>query len=156
MAVRTLRDGIAKLWSTEPLFVIANVTSPEVTTLGLKLALNSVSVTCTTDDPDALSAVEPPFIATTATTPKTSADTATAIIIMPSMDFANIDSLTLLFSGDSVDMFTSVGTPKRYALWLSGKQLSVLAVEQKNQQSMELFGDVTKSERARCVQLENT
>jgi hypothetical protein len=53
-------------------------------------------------------------------------------------------------------MFTSVGTPKRYALWLSGKQLSVLAIDQKNQQSMELFSDVTKSEHARCVQLENT
>jgi hypothetical protein len=53
-------------------------------------------------------------MATTATTPKTSAETATAIIIMPSMDFAKIDSLTLL-SLDSVDIVTSVGTPKRYA-----------------------------------------
>jgi hypothetical protein len=61
--------------------------------------LNSVSVTCTTDEPDALAELvldEPPFIATTATTPKTSAETATAIIIIPSVDFANIESLTLL------------------------------------------------------------
>jgi hypothetical protein len=113
-----------------------NVTSPAKTTLGLKVTVNSVRVTSTTEDPEALeepSADESLFIANTATTPKTSAETATAIIIMPSMDFANIDSLTLLFSGDSVDMFTSVGTPKRYALWLSGKQLSVLAVDQINQ-----------------------
>jgi hypothetical protein len=135
--------------------VIANVTSPEVTTLGLKLTLNSVSVTCTTDDPDALSAVEPPFIATTATTPKTSADTATAIIIMPSMDFANIDSLTFL-SVDSVDIFTSVGTPKRYANRAEQQLLYECSELQKIQQLRELFGVVTKSEHARCVQLENT
>jgi hypothetical protein len=104
----------------------------------LKTTLNSVSVTCTTDEPEALSAVEPPFIATTATTPKTSAETATATIIMPSMDFANIDSPTFL-SLTSVVMLTSVGTPKRYALWLGGEQLSAFATDQKNQQSMELL-----------------
>jgi hypothetical protein len=102
------------LWSTDPLFLTAKVTSPAGTTFGLKTTLNSVSVTCTTDEPEALSAVDPPFIATTATTPKTSAETATAIIIIPSKDFANTDSLTLL-SVDSVDMLTSVDTPKRYA-----------------------------------------
>jgi hypothetical protein len=122
MAVRALSDGIAKLWSTDPLFVTAKVTSPAGTTLGLKTTLNSVSVTCTTDEPEALSAVDPPFIATTATTPKTSAETATAIIIIPSKDFANTDSLTLL-SVDSIDMLTSVGTPKRYA---TGAELQLL------------------------------
>jgi hypothetical protein len=139
--------------------VTINVTSPAGTTLGLNTTLNSDSVTCTTAEPDALDVLELdelPFIATTATTPNTSAETATAIIIMPSMDFANIDSLTLLFSVDSVDMFTSVGTPKRYALRLSGKQLYVFVCDQINQQSMELFQDVTKSEHAQCIQHEKT
>ena len=46
-------------------------------------------------------------------------------------------------------MLTSVGTPKRYALWLTGKQLYVLVSTLKNQQSMELFYDVTKSGHSR-------
>jgi len=41
---------------------------------------------------------------------------------MPSMDLAKIDSLTLL-SLDSADIVTSVGTPKRYAICLTCKQL---------------------------------
>jgi hypothetical protein len=53
-------------------------------------------------------------------------------------------------------MFTSIGTPKRYALWLTGKQLYVLVSTLKNQQSMELFYDVTKSGHARAAQVVNT
>ena len=75
---------------------------------------------------------------------------------MPSMEFANIELFALLLPFDSADIVTSIGTPKRYALWLSGKQLSVLAVDQKYQQSMELFSDVTKGEHARAAQLRNT
>jgi hypothetical protein len=88
--------------------------------------VNSLSDTSITEDPDAPAALEldePPFIATTATTPKTSAETATAIIIMPSMEFANIESFTLLLPVDSADIVTSVGTPKRYALCLACQQL---------------------------------
>ena len=136
-----------------------NVTSPAGTTLGLNTTLNSDRVTCTTDDPDALeefSADDPPFIATTATTPNTNAETATAIIIIPSMELANIESFALALPFDSVDMFTSVGTPKRYALWLSGKQLYVFVCALNNQQSMELFCDVTKSEHAEFIQHEKT
>jgi hypothetical protein len=46
-------------------------------------------------------------------------------------------------------MFTSVGTPKRYAIGLTRKKLSVFDVDQINQQSMELFYDVTKSGHSR-------
>ena len=67
---------------------------------------------------------------------------------MPSMEFANIESLDFVLPFGSAVIVTSVGTPKRYALWLSGKQLSVIAVDQKNQQSMELFCGVTKSEHS--------
>jgi hypothetical protein len=155
MAVRALSDGIAKLWSTDPLFVTAKVTSPAGTTLGLKTTLNSVSVTCTTDEPEALSAVDPPFIATTATTPRTSAETATAIIIIPSKDFANTDSLTLL-SVDSVDMLTSVGTPKRYATRDKHELLYELSELQNNQQLRELFGIVTKIKLTSGGSSENT
>ena len=96
-------------------------TEPASTEPHLSGPVNDVQVmdtqdTPTLDDPsdDAL------FIANTATTPKTRAETATAIIIIPRMDFANFESVAL-FSVDSVDMFTSVGTPKRYALWLTGE-----------------------------------
>jgi hypothetical protein len=106
--------------------------------------LNSVSVTCTTDEPEALSAVEPPFIATTATTPKTSAETATATIIMPSMDFANIESFALVLPLDSAVIVTSVGTPKRYATRDKHELLYELSELQNNQQLRELFGIVTK------------
>jgi hypothetical protein len=91
------------------------VTSPAVITLGLNTTLNSVSVTCTTDEPDALCVEDPPFIATTATTPNTSAETATAIIIMPSMEFAKIELFDFVLPFGSADIVTSIGTPKRYA-----------------------------------------
>jgi hypothetical protein len=72
------------------------------------------------------------------------------------MELAKIESLALALPFDSVDIVTSVGTPKRYATGLSGEQFSVFNTDQKNQQSMELFCDVTKSEHAHCNQLENT
>jgi hypothetical protein len=63
---------------------------------------------------------------------------------MPSMEFANIELFALLLPFDSADIVTSIGTPKRYALWLTGKQLYVFVCTQNNQQSMELFCGVTK------------
>jgi hypothetical protein len=122
------------------------VTSPAVITLGLNTTLNSVSVTCTTDEPDALCVEDPPFIATTATTPNTSAETATATIIMPSMDFANIESFALVLPLDSADIVTSVGTPKRYANSNEQQLLYEFCEIEINQQLRELFQDVTKSE----------
>jgi hypothetical protein len=65
---------------------------------------------------------------------------------MPSMDFAKIELFDFVLPFGSADIVTSVGTPKRYALRLSGKQLYVFVCAQNNQQSMELFQDVTKSE----------
>ena len=67
---------------------------------------------------------------------------------MPSMEFANIELFALLLPFNSADIVTSVGTPKRYALWLTGKQLYEFVCTQNNQQSMELFCDVTKSEHS--------
>ena len=72
------------------------------------------------------------------------------------MDFAKIESFSLALSFESTDIVTSVGTPKRYAICPAFEQLSEFACVQNNQQSMELFCDVTKSEHARCIQLENT
>jgi hypothetical protein len=72
------------------------------------------------------------------------------------MELANIESLALALPFDSAVIVTSVDTPKRYAICPAYEQLYEFARAQNNQQSMELFCDVTKSEHAEFIQHEKT